>query len=190
MESDAVDIAKVLAHRTPPLYTTPDVINAWNRAYGEKTHHRTVDTAEKLEVYTGDAIRANEIAYALDPPSLCQWLCARRVSTTVPACQVWKTKAWASSLKLTGSERIEAELGDHLRQNEFKPSFKDDAEIEVLAKALTDQTPAIFTNSAALRQWHAKYHQDSVPLTQPSNGSKRVYKRPASKHKRQRKALG
>ena len=65
-------------------------------------------------------------------------------------------------VELTTPACIEAELGEYLRQPQLKPSFADDTGTEVLAQALTEQAPAIFTNSLALKRWHAVYQQDSL----------------------------
>jgi len=187
MESHGPGIAKALAMRTPQLYAAEQVIGEWRKAYAKKAKCRTIDCAEKLEVYIGNNIRSSETS-GLDAHSLCQWLRANCVSTTASVCDAWKATNWSLSLKLTTSAGIEAELGEYLRQPQLKTSFADNAETEVLAKALAEQRPAIFTNSLALARWHAEYQQDSLNKNKPDeqasdeNQDGSVCKRRATSH--------
>ena len=103
----------------------------------------------------------------MDAAALRDWLrVSLHISVTQVTCQTWRVTTWSSAGNLQSIQEVEASLGPRLRLKAYAEKLQSDAAAEaLLAELVEGQPPVAVASALLLRQWYAKYHPASGPVT-------------------------
>jgi len=163
-EQSAYRLCVAFRRRTPKVFMSDSVAKAWLAKYGGASALREVLAAGHLELWYGDRLRAE--CHGAGAAALRTWLreaCSVKASERV--CQAWLSKDWSSSGKLTLVGAVELHLGDRLRLDEYVVYFRDAGQVQALVDILSEGDPSYAVSELLLRQWYARYHPRSGPLS-------------------------
>ena len=161
----AYKLCQALRSQAPPILCTDGIAKGWFKKYGVTL--RCIDTVGHLELHCGSRIRENDKT-SLEAPQLRVWLQTELlVDASVSTCQKWRTKDWSTSGKLLSIDAVEEATGDRLRFVQYKDNFFADGSC-TMVEVLMESSPPVVVDALLLRQWYAKYHPDSGPLSTPS----------------------
>jgi hypothetical protein len=157
----AYKLCQALRSQTPAVYCSDGIAKEWIKKYGSELKY--INSAGHLELHCGVRIREDDKA-SLQAPDLKVWLqTALAVDASVSICQTWRTKDWSTSGKLLSIDAVEEDIGDRLRLPQYKDRFTE-VDAPIMAEVLLESQPSLTVAPLLLRQWYAKYHDDSGPL--------------------------
>ena len=163
-ELSAYKLCGAFRRRTPRVFMSDSVAKAWLAKYGGANALREVLVAGHLELWYGDRLRAEY--QGAGAGALRTWLreaCSVKASERV--CQAWLSRDWSSSGKLTLVGDVEYHLGERLRLEEYAVYFGDAGDVGALVDILSEGDPSYAVSELLLRQWYARYHPRSGPLS-------------------------